>query len=89
LNPSPDADLLVEDGEWLGAWEESYAITDELLSKAAKVEELKAAAMIGRNKAATAQQPRAELEEALSPKVDEKRSKRLTKTLAWLHSRGK
>ncbi|KIR28825.1 endothelin-converting enzyme [Cryptococcus deuterogattii LA55] len=68
-----------------GAYDETYRLPDELIAAAAKVEEIKEL-----KKAALtpdAKREKAELEFILN-EVDEARRHKLTKTLAWLHSRG-
>ncbi|OWT41367.1 endothelin-converting enzyme [Cryptococcus neoformans] len=68
-----------------GAYNENYKLPDELIAAAAKGEEIK------ENKKATltpgAEKEKVEFEVTLN-EVDAERRHKLTKTLAWLHSRG-
>ena len=84
---SSQIDNALADAEpYQGAYDESYRLPDELVAAATKVEEIKEL-----KKAVLtpgAEREKVELEHTLN-KADVERRHKLTKTLAWLHSRGK
>ncbi|WWD16116.1 hypothetical protein CI109_100541 [Kwoniella shandongensis] len=90
LNPAPGSSFVDEAQEWQGAYDESYAVSDELLASAEKVSALKEAKKLGR--------ALAHLDRSQAPKIDatdveeysfsSERRQKITKTLAWLDARG-
>lgn len=95
LNPAPDAqsDFVGEAEAWTGAWDESYTVPDELLLSAEMIDALKLDKKTGRlanvkPKGDVAQQLQVEDLDSSKSTFPEERRKRITKTLAWLHSRG-
>jgi endothelin-converting enzyme len=87
LIPAPDAEVAEMQADWAGTWDESYTVSEDLLARAESV------AAIQKSRAFTRpaeQKPTYELDtdvEAMA-KIDKERSAKLTKTLAYLHSRG-
>ena len=90
LNPAPDAESLMPAEEWQGHWSDDYEVPDELLAAAAKVDLLKKAKSTGGVKwpKAAAEPVGLDDVEAFN-KSDAARRDKFTKTLAWIHSRGK
>ncbi|WVR05380.1 hypothetical protein IAU60_002394 [Kwoniella sp. DSM 27419] len=85
--------LLPETDEWYGAWQDSYVLPEHLVDTANKVDSLKKAKHTttmgvesGSSQASKASIITLETVDGL--KEDNERKERLTKTLAWLHSRG-
>ena len=90
LIPAPSAELLGEAAEWTGTWSEDYKVSSELLTSAANVEKLKHSKLNGGkkwDKSAVSEQLIDE--DLVEKKSDDAKREKLTKTLAWLHSRGK
>ena len=86
LNPAPDAGFIGEDEEWRSTWNEEYAVPAELLDSAASFETLRKA----RRADPHVSQETAALPESLVSReaFDSDKKERITKTLAFLHSRG-
>jgi endothelin-converting enzyme len=92
LNPAPDAEIQSVETEWRGSWDEAYEVPQELVARSDRLEELRVAAKTG---GWVWERPTMERTEFLdndddveSLKPDTERRDRITKTLAWLHSRG-
>jgi endothelin-converting enzyme len=87
LIPAPDAEIADLESEWVGAWDESYTVTDELLQRAESIESIKRSRAFSRP---AEDKPVFQLdsEVEVASKVDEERRAKLTKTIAYLHSRG-
>lgn len=90
LIPAPDADaLMVEPADWSGAYDENYEISTELVATAEEIADLRNAKSAGGvkwDRTISAAQLSEDDEAAYKPDVS--RRDRLTKTLAWLNSRG-
>lgn len=90
LVPAPEVDADVEPFEWSGSWSESYQAPQELIAIAREAHAIKTARSLGGrkwNKHVHADT----LDDDDVPSTrthDEPRRERLTKALAWLHSRG-
>ena len=86
--PAPEADF-VEVADWASTWDESYTLPPHLVDAARKVESLHLAKTFGgvtmdRSAVAPALNDEQDLEDF---KFDEERKQRLTKALAFVHSR--
>lgn len=92
LIPAPEVELLNQAEDRQSTWDETYTVPDDLVDAAMKVEGLKAAKRTGQG---VWSQPDAsdivdigDLGEIEALKVDHERREKMTKTLAYLHSRG-
>jgi len=91
LIPAPSAGLQDEVAEWKGAWRDDYEISSDLLASAENVDLLKQAKRNGGkkwDKSAASGQVALDDDDLLEMGSDDSKRERLTKTLAWLHSRG-
>ena len=91
LIPAPEAEVADVAAEWWGTWTDDFRISPALIASAENVQTLKQAKSNGGMKwVETAPRNKVQLEdEALDERLSEdEKSERLTKTLAWLHSRG-
>jgi len=92
LIPAPELELADESEEWRDTWDDSYTVTADLLAAAARAEGLKAAKKIRRGSwlrpddtdVLSAQA----LDDAEETNMDKEKREKMTKTLAYLHSRG-
>ena len=73
--------------DWAGTWDESYTVSEDLRHRAEAVASIQQTRAFGRP---TEEKPPFELDADIETmvKIDEERSAKLTKTLAYLHSRG-
>lgn len=87
LQPAPDADEHTEmNADWVDSYDEEYAVPAELMDRASAVAALRQSQRFGR---ASEEKPTYEIEAQGSDEtVDKERTAKLTKTLAYLHSRG-
>ena len=87
LIPAPDAEVADMHADWAGTWSESYTVSEDLLHRAESVAALQQTRSFARP---TEEKPTYELDADLETmvKIDKERSAKLTKTLAYLHSRG-
>jgi hypothetical protein len=86
---SASSDVLLDTQEWRGTWDGSYTLSEDLIASANVVETFKDAQSrngIVWDKPSVPVELEGEVE--TSAKVDEDKRDRITKTLAWLHSRG-
>ena len=85
--PAPDAEVTETQADWAGTWDESYTVSEDLLHRAESVAAIKQSRAFERP---SEERPNYELEADVETmvKIDEERSAKLTKTLAYLHSRG-
>ncbi|GFZ45763.1 hypothetical protein JCM24511_03493 [Saitozyma sp. JCM 24511] len=92
LNPAPDAEVQSAETEWRGSWHEAYEVPHELVARSERLEELRVAAKTGGRVWDRPTMERSELldndDDVEWIKPDTERRDRITKTLAWLHSRG-
>jgi hypothetical protein len=88
LIPAPDAEVAEMQADWAGTWDESYTVSEDLLHRAESVASMQQSRLFARP---TEEKPTYELDADLETmvKIDKERSAKLTKTLAYLHSRGK
>ena len=87
LIPAPDAEVAEMQAEWIGSWDASYVVQEDLLRTAELAKTVKQTRAFGRP---TEEKPTYELDAdfVATSKIDKERSAKLTKTLAYLHSRG-
>ena len=88
LIPAPEVDSLVGD-DWRGTWTQDYRIPEELVASAELAEDLKnhrTHAPIASDDYTMPFDP--ENEDFDTPTIDSTRQDKMTKILAWLHSRG-
>ena len=87
LIPAPDAEVADIQADWAGTWDESYTVSDDLLHRAEAVASIQKTRAFARP---TEEKPTYELDADVetTTKIDKERSAKLTKTLAYLHSRG-
>ena len=73
--------------DWAGTWDESYTVSEDLRRRAEAVASIQQTRAFGRP---TEEKPTHELDADVETmvKIDKERSAKLTKTLAYLHSRG-
>ncbi|WVQ78577.1 hypothetical protein IAT38_000663 [Cryptococcus sp. DSM 104549] len=93
LDPAPAASLNADtDAPWRGTYSEGYTLPANLRAKGEKAEMLKEGKKFGRGAdgrvAPNAEAEELRAEDVKGVKFDQERKARLTKTLAWLHSRG-
>jgi endothelin-converting enzyme len=88
LIPAPDAEVTEMQAGWAGTWDESYTVSEDLLHRAESVASIQKSRAFTRP---TEKESTYELDADLETmvKIDKERSAKLTKTLAYLHSRGK
>jgi hypothetical protein len=90
LIPAPDADVAEIEADWVMVDDESYMVPEELMARSAEIEAIKSTRSFGRP---TESKPVYDLEEEIGTeskdKSNDERVAKLTKTLAYLHSRGK
>jgi endothelin-converting enzyme len=88
LIPAPDAEVAEMQADWAGTWDESYTVSEDLLHRAESVASIQKSRAFTRP---TEKESTYELDADLETmvKIDKERSAKLTKTLAYLHSRGK
>lgn len=87
LIPAPDAEVAEVQADWVGSWDESYSVSEDLLHRAESVKAIQQTRAFGRSEE---EKPAYELDAEVETmvKIDKERSAKLTKTLAYLHSRG-
>lgn len=87
LQPAPDAEVASAQADWVGAYDESYAVPDDLTVRAASVDALRQSRTFGRPNEV---KPLYELDSFKEDDetTDKDQVHKLTKTLAYLHSRG-
>lgn len=87
LIPAPDAAVAEMQADWAGSYDDAYMVSEDLLDRAESVAAIQKTRAFGR---ATEAKPTYELDAEIETmvKIDEERSAKLTKTLAYLHSRG-
>ncbi|KAK8869620.1 hypothetical protein IAR55_000187 [Kwoniella newhampshirensis] len=90
LNPAPSSDLIEETQEWQGTYDETYRVSDHLLASGERATSLQKTKKSGHgpSDASDLETPTVDLAELDESSVGEDRQKKITKTLAWLHSRG-
>lgn len=88
LIPSPDADDLVAAADWMGTYTESYAVSADLSQSADRFTALQKAKSIGGVQWDPTVEKTHLADEEMEHKPDASRREKLTKTLAWLNSRG-
>jgi endothelin-converting enzyme len=89
LIPAPDAEVAEMQADWAGTWDESYTVSEDLLHRAeavASIRQTRGSARPIEEKPTYELDADADVETMV--KIDKERSARLTKTLAYLHSRG-
>ena len=86
LQPAPDAEVTDLEAEWSGAHDESFEISADLMDRASQIETLRQAKSFGRP---TEGKPEYDMDMVQIEKAtDSEKVIKLTKTLAYLHSRG-
>jgi len=87
LIPAPDAEVAEMQADWAGTWDDSYTVSEDLLHRAEAVASIQQTRAFARP---TEKRPTYELDADVETmvKIDKERSAKLTKTLAYLHSRG-
>lgn len=87
LQPAPDAEVADLQADWAGAYDESFIVPAELTDRASRVEGLRKTKSFGRP---TETKPEYDMDNVQIEKAtDSEKVLKLTKTLAYLHSRGK
>jgi endothelin-converting enzyme len=87
LIPAPDAEVTEMQAGWAGTWDESYTVSEDLLHRAESVASIqKSRAFTRPTEKDSTYELDADVETMV--KIDKERSAKLTKTLAYLHSRG-
>ena len=91
LIPAPDAEPSDESEEWRDSWDDSYIISDDLVVAAARTSALRDALRNGqriRNRSAQDEKLSRSLDGTEELKVDKERKEKMTRILAFLHTRG-
>ncbi|WVF71990.1 hypothetical protein IAT40_006801 [Kwoniella sp. CBS 6097] len=85
---SSEVELLNVADEWRGAYDDSYTVSDDLLAFAEKADTLKQAKKTGTVKWEVPAPEEPTIQEFYQYRPNDEREERITKALAWLHSRG-
>lgn len=86
LQPAPDAEDVSVQADWSGAYDETYTVSAQLADQSSRFEALRKTKTFGRPSEA---KPAFEMNTVdATHTVDEEKRSKLTKTLAYLHSRG-
>ncbi|WWC60905.1 uncharacterized protein I303_103481 [Kwoniella dejecticola CBS 10117] len=85
---STPADLLDGSSEWEGTYDGSYTVPADLITAAEQGEQLRKAKKTGGVKWDMPSPREPEVQEFYTYRPNEEREQRITKALAWLHSRG-
>nr|XP_019042435.1 endothelin-converting enzyme [Kwoniella bestiolae CBS 10118]OCF21365.1 endothelin-converting enzyme [Kwoniella bestiolae CBS 10118] len=82
------SDLLDESAEWKGTFDESYTVPADLVASAEEAEQLRQSKKTGGVRWEVPSSRAEGVQEFYEYRPNEEREERITKTLAWLHSRG-